>query len=209
MAFLKKLLGIGTKQPSAKDIQEAVKKKYAEASRSLEGKFSYPTGKDGAEALGYDPVMIEGAPSTLMDSFCGVGNPFSLGPIEKSERVLDVGSGGGFDLFAASILVGPEGRVCGIDLTPEMVERAEENMRQAGVENVEVRLAPSEKVPYGDETFDVATSNGVLNLSPSKAQSFREIHRVLKPGGRLQFADIVLKEELPEKVASSLDAWSD
>jgi ubiquinone/menaquinone biosynthesis C-methylase UbiE len=82
-------------------------------------------------------------------------------------------------------------------------------MRQAGVENVEVRLAPSENIPYGDETFDVATSNGVLNLSPSKAQSFREIHRVLKPGGRLQFADIVLKEELPEKVASSLDAWSD
>jgi SAM-dependent methyltransferase len=209
MAFLKKLLGIGTKQPSPEEIQEAVRRKYAEASRSLEGKFSYPTGKDGARALCYDPAMVEAAPDALMDSFCGVGNPFSLGPIEKGERVLDVGSGGGFDLFVASSLVGPEGRACGVDLTPEMVERAAENMRQTGVENVEVRRASSEKIPYGDEVFDVTISNGVLNLSPSKEQSFREIHRVLKAEGRLQFADIVLKEELPQKVASSLDAWSD
>jgi SAM-dependent methyltransferase len=209
MAFLNKLLEIGKKQPSPEEIQEAVRRKYAEASRSLEGKFPYPTGKDGAAALGYDPSMMKAAPGALMDSFCGVGNPFSLGPIEKGDRVLDVGSGGGFDLFVASSLVGPEGGVRGIDLTPEMAERAAENMRQAGVENVEVRQASSESIPYGDETFDVATSNGVLNLSPSKEQSLREIHRVLKPGGRLQFADIVLKEELPEKVASSLDAWSD
>lgn len=117
--------------------------------------------------------------------------------------------GPGFDLMVASRLVGPMGRVCGIDLTPEMVEKAREQLRSMSVTHGEVQLAGSEAIPYADGTFDVVTSNGVLNLSPMKEQSFQEIYRTLKASGRLHVADIVLKEDLPPEVVCSLDAWSD
>ena len=198
-----------TKELDVIQIQEAVRKKYAEVLRSAEGKFQYPTGREGAEALGYDLSLVGQMPNELLESFCGVGNPFSLGTINPGEVILDVGSGAGFDLVVASRLVGPKGQVCGIDLTPEMVERAQTNLKRAGVSNGKVDCAGSEAIPYADGTFDVVISNGVLNLSPSKEQSFGEISRVLKPNGRLQFADIVLKEDLPTEVANSLEAWSD
>lgn len=191
-----------------KGIQDAVRKKYGEVSQSAEGKFAYPTGKAGAVALGYDPSVIRNIPIELLESFCGVGNPFSLGKINPEEAVLDVGCGTGFDIIVASRLVGLTGRVCGIDLTPEMVEHAKRNLMRAGVSNAEVQIASSEAIPYYDCTFDVVISNGVLNLSPLKEKSFREIYRVLKSNGHLQFADIVLKGDLPPEIASSLDAWS-
>ena len=193
---------------NAKDIQDAIRKKYAEVSRSAEGKFAYPTGKAGAEGLGYDSLDIVNAPSELLDFFCGVGNPFSLGQIGPGEAVLDIGCGAGFDILVSSRLVGPTGRVCGIDFTPEMVVCAQSNLRRAGVSNVEVRLASSEVIPHDDSTFDVVISNGVLNLSPFKEKSFQEIFRVLRTDGRLQFADIVLNEDLPSEVADSADAWA-
>lgn len=197
------------KQPGIEEIREAVRKKYAEVSESAAGKFNYPTGREGALRLGYDPVLLDEMPDELVISFCGVGNPFSLGPISEGESVLDVGCGAGFDLIVASRLVGPRGKVCGIDLTPEMASRATETMNRMHRANVEVRVAGAEEIPYGDDTFDVVISNGVLNLSPFKEKCFGEIYRVLRKGGRFQFADIVLKEELPEKVAGSLEAWSD
>jgi arsenite methyltransferase len=206
MSFLKRL--IKTRAPGVEEIRESVRRKYLEVARSAEGKFKYPTGREGALGLGYDPALLEDMPEELLESFCGVGNPFVLGPINAGDAVLDVGCGAGFDLVVAARLAGPGGRVCGIDLTPEMVEKARRNLGVAGV-NGEVRVVSSEAIPYEDASFDVVTSNGVLNLSPQKEKSFQEIHRVLRPGGRLQFADIVLKEELPEKVANSLDAWSD
>lgn len=206
MSFLKKL--IKPRVPTIDEIRESVRRKYLEVARSAEGKFKYTTGRAGALGLGYDPALLEDMPEELLESFCGVGNPFVLGPVNAGDAVLDVGCGAGFDLVVAARLAGPGGRVCGIDLTPEMVEKARRNLGLAGV-NGEVKVAPSEAIPYEDAAFDVVTSNGVLNLSPEKEKSFREIHRVLRPGGRLQFADIVLKEELPEKVANSLDAWSD
>lgn len=198
-----------TKELDVTQIQEAVRKKYAEVSRSVEGKFQYPTGRTGVEALGYDPSFLGHLPDELVESFCGVGNPFSLGPIKLGESILDVGCGAGFDLIVASRLVGPTGLVCAVDLTPEMVERAQTNLRRAGVSNGQVHCAGSEEIPYADSTFDVVISNGVLNLSPEKETSFSEIYRVLKPHGRLQFADIVLKEDLPSQVATSLEAWSE
>ena len=149
-----------------KSIQDTVRRKYAEVSQSAEGKFAYPTGKAGALALGYDISLIENIPSKLIDSFCGVGNPFSLGLINSREVVLDVGCGAGFDLYIASQMVGSTGRVCGIDLTQEMVERCRRNLMQLDVSNSEVKLATSETIPYDDNTFDVVISNGVLNLSP-------------------------------------------
>ncbi|HEB02265.1 MAG TPA: methyltransferase domain-containing protein [Nitrospirae bacterium] len=198
-----------SKQPGCEEIQAAVRKKYSEVSISLEGKFTYPTGRDGAHVLGYDLSLLADMPADVADTFCGVGNPFSIGPVNPGESVLDIGSGAGFDLIMASLMVGPRGRVTGIDLTPAMVDKARENLKAAGITNADVILTGVEDMPCEDSSFDLATSNGVLNLSPLKEKSFREIHRVLKPGGRLQFADIVLKEDLPGKVASSLEAWSD
>jgi arsenite methyltransferase len=189
-------------------IQEAVRKRYADVAHSAAGKFGYPTGRAGAVRLGYDPALLEELPDTVLESFCGVGNPFSLGAIHPGDVVLDVGCGAGFDVIVASRLTGPTGQVYGIDMTPEMVERARRNLRQAGVRNAQVVLACAEAMPYAAHSFDVVLSNGVLNLSPLKTQSFRNIARVLKPGGRLQCADIVLQERLPAEVVGNLEAWS-
>ena len=194
---------------STEEIQQAVRQKYAEVSRSVAGKFRYLTGKAGAAALGYDLSMSSNLPDDVFDTFCGVGNPLALGSIHSGEKVLDIGCGAGLDMILASRLVGPAGRVCGIDLTPEMVEKARINLVRAGASNAKAVVAGSEAIPYDDDTFDVVTSNGMLNLSPLKEQSLREIFRVLRPGGRLHLADIVLNEGLPADIANSLDAWSD
>ncbi len=175
---------------------------------SAGGKFKYSTGRAGATALGYDNTLLQNSRDELLESFCGVGNPFSIGTIKPGDRVLDIGNGAGFDLIVASGLVGESGKVCGIDLTEEMVGRARKNVALAGVENIEIHHVEVEEIPYGDRTFDVVISNGVINLSPRKELLFKEILRVLKPGGRLQFADIILKKELPDSLANSPDAWS-
>ena len=191
-----------------KNIQNAIRGKYAEVSNTAENKFNYPTGKEGAILEGYDHTLVENMPNDLIESFCGVGNPFTLGSINSGETVLDVGCGAGFDLIVASRKAGQNGKVCGIDLTPEMAEKAKNNLRRYGVQNYDVRVAGAESIPYPDNTFDVVISNGVLNLSPLKEKSFREIYRVLRPNGRLQFADIVLKEDCAGAMCSTLEAWS-
>jgi len=122
--------------------------------------------------------------------------------------VLDFGCGAGLDLFVAGRLVGEDGKVCGIDLTEEMVVRARENLALAGIANFEIKKVDSEAIPYDDRAFDVVISNGVINLSPRKENSLAEIYRVLKPGGVLQFADVVLENELPVSLAGSAEAWS-
>jgi arsenite methyltransferase len=175
---------------------------------SARGKFQYPVGKEGAKALGYDPDVIESAPSRFFESSCGVGNPFSLGAISPGSALLDVGCGAGFDLFVAAGLVGDTGRVYGIDLTDEMVKRAKENLTLAGATNFEIKKVNAEVMPFSDHSFDVVISNGVINLSQSKETTFREIYRVLKFGGRLQFADVMLEKELPANLAGSAEAWS-
>ena len=126
---------------------------------SSEGIFEYPTGRAGAEALGYDPVFIHETPISLLKSFCGVGNPFSLGKIQPGNNVLDIGSGAGFDLYVANRLVGDSGRVCGIDLTREMVDLARQNLAESGMSNVEIAHVSSEEIPYDDNTFDIVISN--------------------------------------------------
>lgn len=189
-------------------IRTAIRNKYSGVSVSAAGLFQYPTGRDGAIALGYDPDIINSAGPGLLESFCGVGNPFSLGMIRHGEAVLDLGCGAGFDMFVAGRLVGESGRVCGVDLTDEMAARAKKNLDEAHITNAEIRKVDSEHLPYPDRTFDVVISNGVINLSPCKAICFREIYRVLKPGGRFQFADVVLEHELPPDLSRSPEAWA-
>lgn len=131
-----------------------------------------------------------------------------MGEIPPGSTVLDVGCGAGFDLFVAARLVGRAGRVCGIDLTKDMIDRVVLHLDNAGITNYEVRTANAEEIPYPDNFFDVAISNGVINLSPFKLTCFREIYRVLRPGGRIQFADMVLEHDLPAGVKDSPEAWS-
>lgn len=190
-------------------IRNAVRNKYAKVACSGDDGTQYPAGRPRATAFGYDQSVLREIPEDSLTAFCGVGNPFSLGPIHAGEVLLDVGCGTGVDLIVASRLVGPTGQAHGIDLTPEMVEIARKNLAYVGISNARVSLAGCERIPYDDQTFDVAISNGVLNLSPLKDQVFRELHRVLKPRGRLQFADIILKEDLPTELATSLEAWSE
>lgn len=189
-------------------IQNAIREKYAEVSGTAVNKFNYPTGREGAALQGYDLTILENMPDELIESFCGVGNPFKLGAIKPEETVLDIGCGAGFDMIVASHLVGRKGKVCGIDITPEMLEKAKRNLALAAAGAYDVRIAGAEEIPYDEGTFDVVTSNGVLNLSPLKEKSFREIYRVLKPAGRLQFADIVLKEGKSVSGSNALEDWS-
>ncbi len=144
----------------------------------------------------------------MLQSFCGVGNPFAPAPIEKGSTVLDIGCGAGFDLIVASGLVGEQGKVFGVDLTEGMVARARENLAAMQIKNQEVYQVSSEQLPFADDTFEVVISNGVINLSPDKPYLFSEIYRVLKSGGRLQFADIILERELPADLVTSVESWS-
>lgn len=190
-------------------IRSAIQLKYADISRSAIGKFAYLTGVEGARALGYDASVLSRVPDELMKSFCGVGNPFQAGPVGEGESLLDVGCGSGIDLIIASNYIGETGRICGIDITPEMRSLAEKNAKSSGLRNIEVREGSAEAIPYADRSFDIVISNGVLNLSTKKELAFLEIFRVLGPGGRLQFADIVLEGEAARDTPCTLEAWSD
>ncbi len=152
--------------------------------------------------------MLDSLPDEALDSFCGVGNPFSISPLAEGSAVLDVGCGAGFDLLAARAVVGSRGQVSGVDLTEEMVIKARSNLERFGDQRIEVHHISSEGLPFGDAHFDHVISNGVINLSPYKLKLFKEIHRVLTPGGILQFADVCLTGEQIKDRESSPDDWA-
>ncbi len=187
-------------------IRQGISEKYRKVAVSPQGLFKYPTGQESARGLGYPPDLLEVIPLAVRERFVGVGNPFALGPIRPGEAVLDLGCGAGFDAFVAAQLVGPRGRVVGIDMSPEMIGVAEAGRAEGGSPQVEFRVAQAEALPFSDASFDVALSNGVLNLIPDKAAALREIFRVLHPGGRLQACDIgLVRDEMPRDKAQ----WSD
>lgn len=191
-----------------KQIEGGIIEKYRHVAASPEGRFKYPSGQAGLVGQNYDPEILKALPDEVLASYCGVGNPFSLGPIHEGEAVLDVGCGAGVDSLVAASLVGPAGKVVGIDFTPEMIERAKANLRATAFANVTYETASAEALPFPDRTFDVVISNGALNLAPDKPKALGEIHRVLKHGGRLMVADQILVGESPADTRSMVESWA-
>ena len=196
-----------TLDPPAVDLDElraSIRAEYAAVAAEPDRGFHFHTGYRLAAILGYPQEWIETLPAGAVASMAGTGNPFSLGEIQPGERVVDCGSGAGTDALIAARLVGPSGRVIGIDMTPEMLAKARTNAVEAGLTNVEFREGLLEALPVETGWADVVISNGVLNLVPDKAAALAEMYRVLRPGGRLQAADIVL--ERPVSASSKQDA---
>jgi arsenite methyltransferase len=190
-----------------KRIREGIDEKYKRVAISPEGKFSYPTGRAGLEGQKYDPGILKTLPEDALASYCGVGNAFSLGPINGGETVLDIGCGAGLDTLIAAMMVGPEGKVVGIDLTPEMLKQARINLKKTSLKNVSFEEGSAEELPFPEKTFDVAISNGCFNLIPDKMKALREVFRVLKSSGRFLLADQILMGDRPASTESMVENW--
>jgi arsenite methyltransferase len=188
-------------------LKSEIKKTYASVSRQPEQDFIFPTGRDWAEDLGY-PDELARVPDSAVESFAGVANPFSLGRLSPSERVLDLGSGAGTDSLVAAQMVGEEGHVTGIDMTPAMLEKAQAAADEMGMTTVEFVAGEAEQLPFPDASFDVVISNGVIDLIPDKDAVFSEIHRVLVPGGRIQVADVTIQNPVSAEGRRNIDLWT-
>jgi SAM-dependent methyltransferase len=190
-----------------KRIEESIRGKYTKVAISPEGLFKYPTGLAGLRVLNYDVKITQALPEAIGVSYCGVGNPFVLGPIAEGESVLDIGCGAGVDSIVAAMMVGPTGTVTGIDLVPGMLEKARENVELMGLRNVTFVETSAENMPFQDADFDVVISNGVFNLIPDKVSALAEVIRVLKPSGRFMIADQVLVGQLPKDKQARIKSW--
>jgi arsenite methyltransferase len=188
-------------------LKREIKKTYASVSREPGRDFIFPTGRAWAEDLDY-PAELAGIPESAAESFAGVANPFSLGRLARGERVLDLGSGAGTDSLVAAQMVGPEGSVTGIDMTPEMLEKARASAVAMGADNVRFIEGEVERLPFADDEFDVVISNGVIDLVPDKDAVFGELFRVLVPGGRLQIADVTIQRPVSEEGRRNIDLWT-
>jgi arsenite methyltransferase len=185
-----------------------IKRTYARVSTEPETDFVFPTGRAWALDLGYPADLLERVPDGSAESFAGVANPFSLGALAPGEHVLDLGCGAGTDSLVAAQMVGPQGRVTGIDMTPEMVAKARAGAAELGVAHVEFVEGEAERLPFAAASFDVVVSNGVIDLIPDKDAVFSELHRVLRPGGRLQIADVTIERPVSEEGRRNIDLWT-
>jgi arsenite methyltransferase len=189
-------------------LREEVKSKYRDVALNPRGEYHFHTGRPLAQRLGYDMALVERMPDAAVESFAGVANPFSLQALEPGERVVDAGSGAGFDCFIAAQQVGPNGKVVGIDMLPEMLAKSRATAARMELRNVEFREGLLEQMPVEDGWADVVISNGVINLCADKRRVFEEIRRVLRPGGRLQFADIANGKPVPASAVRNIDLWT-
>jgi SAM-dependent methyltransferase len=189
--------------------RQGIVKRFSEVAESPGTKQKFPIGPERAESLGYDGGEIDALPSTVTESFCGVGNPLKLGRVSPGETVLDLGSGAGMDSILAASQTGSTGRVIGIDMTAAMIDKAQRNAEIAGVNHVEFRQGTLEALPVEDNRFDVAITNGVFNLCLDKPTVLREVYRVLRPGGRFQMADILLHDDVSPGEVAKMGDWSD
>jgi arsenite methyltransferase len=185
-----------------------IKKTYARVSREPEEDFIFPTGRAWILDLGYPPDLVARLPEAAAESFAGVANPFALGTLERGEAVLDIGSGAGSDSLVAAHMVGAEGSVTGVDMTPEMLSKARAAAAEIGATNVAFVEGEAESLPFEDESFDVVISNGVIDLTPDKDAVFSEIRRVLRHGGRIQIADVTIQNPVSEEGRRKIDLWT-
>ena len=189
-------------------LREEVRSKYREVAIDPHGTYHFHTGRALAKRLGYDDAVVSALPDVAVESFAGVANPFSARPLVTGERVVDVGSGAGFDSFIAAQKVGPSGRVIGVDMTDEMLAKSRSTATAMGFDHVEFREGLAEGLPVEDGWADVVISNGVINLCADKRAVFSEIWRVLRPDGHLQFADIANGQPVPEAAIKNIDLWT-
>jgi arsenite methyltransferase len=189
-------------------LRGEVRDKYRAVALKPDAAYHFHTGRPLAQRLGYETDAVDALPDRAVESFAGVGNPFSLRRLQQGEFVVDVGSGAGFDTFIAAGQVSSAGRVVGVDMTPEMLEKSRATGDALGFGHVEFREGLAEQLPVEDGWADAVISNGVINLCADKRAVFAEIHRVLRPGGWLQFADIANGRPVPPEALRDIDLWT-
>jgi len=200
---------VSTQAPVDVDVlRSEIEKTYTEVSTDQAKDFIFPTGRSWAHELGYPELELSRVPDETAESFAGVANPWVHGRIEPGHTVLDLGCGSGTDLLIAAQMVGSEGHVTGIDMTESMLARARESATAMGLGNVELHRSLIESLPVKDASVDVVISNGVIDLVPDKDAVFAEVDRVLRPGGRLQIADVVIHTEVSEDARARIDLWT-
>jgi SAM-dependent methyltransferase len=197
-----------TQTPEVESLRAAIQEEYSLVALEPQRGFHFHTGQRLAHLLGYPEEWLIGLPESSIASFAGTGNPFSLGALNPGDKVVDIGSGAGFDSLIAARMVSPDGQVVGIDMTPAMIEKAKNAAQEAGISNVEFRQGYAETLPVEDSWADVLISNGVLNLIPDKSAALQEMARILKPGGRLQTGDILIQKAVPESAKRKIDLWT-
>ncbi len=190
------------------DFRKFVRTKYADVAEDPTKGFHFPSGRDAARQAGYPPDLLAGIPEEAVESFCGAGNPFSNESIHAGETVVDLGCGAGMDALIAARMVGREGEVIGLDVTPQMVTKARKAAATAGVSNVRFVEGLAEALPMSDATVDVILSNGAINLIPDKPAVFAEMFRVLRPGGRVLLVDLLASREVPRSVRDLIYRWT-
>jgi SAM-dependent methyltransferase len=194
--------------PDRNVLREEIRNEYREVARHPDRGFHFHTGRRLARIVEYADEWLEGIPESVISRFAGTGNPFSMGSLAPGELVVDLGCGAGIDSFIAARQVGSTGAVVGVDMTREMLDTAEAARDEAGIEQLEFRHGFLEQLPVDDGWADVVISNGVVNLCPDKEAAFREIHRVLKPGGRIQIADILVSRPVSDSAKQRIDLWT-
>jgi arsenite methyltransferase len=194
-------------QMSAEDIILAVEEKYSQVAKTPGQKFNFPVGRKFAESVGYSKELLDRLPATMSESFSGAGNPHPYVRVFEGASLLDLGCGAGLDLLLYAGQVGPGGKLYGVDISQDMLDKAKLNLAGQGVKDFELFRSPADNIPLDDNMIDAVTSNGIYNLVPDKEAVFREVCRILKPGGQTTFAEIVLKEVLPGEIRKNIEDW--
>ena len=189
-------------------LRDEIQKTYTDVATDAAQAFIFPTGRSWAQELGYPEPELSRVPDATAESFAGVANHWTLGRIEPGSVVLDLGCGAGTDLLIAAQMTGPSGRVIGVDMTASMLGRARASAQEMGIDHLELHESLIEALPLDDASVDVVISNGVIDLVPDKDAVMDEIDRVLRPGGRLQLADVVIHHEVSEDARARIDLWT-